>query len=192
MTQDSEDRYTTPPPSEDESLSEASWDDVDDEDDFLNDIEASELEDGEEDEPAVRPKPKSKPPPRPNSITPRNTNGAGAGSGSLAGPNNIVGRRLRPPTVVQVSCGMLFEQIESGEIDLDAEYQRDVVWPDKNQSKLIDSILRNYYIPPVVFSRQERGMQEVKICVDGKQRLTSIWKFMSGEVSFSNCFTTIE
>ena len=27
----------------------------------------------------------------------------------------------------------------------------DVVWPDSKQSGLIDSILRNYYIPPVIF-----------------------------------------
>lgn len=27
----------------------------------------------------------------------------------------------------------------------------DVVWPDTKQSGLIDSILRNYYIPPVIF-----------------------------------------
>ncbi|KZO93092.1 hypothetical protein CALVIDRAFT_540344 [Calocera viscosa TUFC12733] len=175
MTQD--DDYTD----SDESLSDASYSDLD-ADDFLDDIEASEPEEGEEKEAAALPKPKPKP--KPKAVPPRKSYGAAAGEPELGGANNIVGKRLKPPNVVQVSTKMLFDEMESKEIDLDAEYQRDVVWPDKNQSKLIDSIFRNYYIPPVVFSRQDRGMQEVKICVDGKQRLTSIKKFMKGEIPF--------
>lgn len=30
-------------------------------------------------------------------------------------------------------------------------YATDVVWPELKQSGLIDSVLRNYYIPPVIF-----------------------------------------
>ena len=69
----------------------------------------------------------------------------------------------RPPT----------DQIIDNAIDLDPEYQRgrcllveriagvvagsdrlfpkDVVWQEEKQSGLIDSILRNYYIPPIIF-----------------------------------------
>ncbi|OSX63079.1 hypothetical protein POSPLADRAFT_1087352, partial [Postia placenta MAD-698-R-SB12] len=51
----------------------------------------------------------------------------------------------------------------------------DVVWPDTKQTGLIDSILRNYYIPPVIFAvtAQDDGT-ELRTCIDGKQRLTSI------------------
>ena len=28
---------------------------------------------------------------------------------------------------------------------------KDVVWQEEKQSGLIDSILRNYYIPPIIF-----------------------------------------
>jgi hypothetical protein len=38
-------------------------------------------------------------------------------------------------------------QIIEEEIDLNPDYQRSVVWPDIKQIGLIDSILRNYYIP---------------------------------------------
>ena len=50
--------------------------------------------------------------------------------------------------------------------------------------KLLDSIWRNYYVPPVVFAvyKDEEG-EEVRCCVDGKQRLTSIQKFFDGQVS---------
>ncbi|EJU04060.1 hypothetical protein DACRYDRAFT_20725 [Dacryopinax primogenitus] len=184
-----DDSFTTPPASsDDESLSDASWSDVDDDDDdmdFLNDA-GSDLEEGEESKPERRPRSKPKPAPRPQRSPSKAGNGKGKGRADApsAGKNEFVGHRLNKPVVVQVSCKMLFEEMKSGEIDLNAEYQRDVVWPEKNQSKLIDSILRNYYIPPVVFSKIDKGMNEVKICVDGKQRLTSILKFMNSEVHY--------
>ncbi|KAH6894806.1 hypothetical protein BKA70DRAFT_1117452 [Coprinopsis sp. MPI-PUGE-AT-0042] len=69
------------------------------------------------------------------------------------------------------------------DIDLDAEYQRDVVWPDAKQISLIDSIFRNFYVPPVIFAtKQHDDGSETKICIDGKQRLTSIRRFMDGQV----------
>ena len=46
----------------------------------------------------------------------------------------------------------------------------DVVWNESKQVALIDSILRNYYVPPIVFAiqRDEDG-EEIRVCVDGKQ-----------------------
>ncbi|EIN11787.1 hypothetical protein PUNSTDRAFT_63533 [Punctularia strigosozonata HHB-11173 SS5] len=68
-------------------------------------------------------------------------------------------------------------------IDLNPPYQRDIVWPEYKQINLITSIFENYYIPPIVFSvtKDEDG-EPIRICVDGKQRLTSIRKFMDGAV----------
>ncbi|KAF9446940.1 hypothetical protein P691DRAFT_672497 [Macrolepiota fuliginosa MF-IS2] len=73
--------------------------------------------------------------------------------------------------------------IHEGQIDLNPSYQRDVVWPDSKQVGLIDSLFRNFYVPPVVFAvtKDEDG-QVVRVCVDGKQRLTSIQKFFDGQV----------
>ena len=45
----------------------------------------------------------------------------------------------------------------------------DVVWPEAKQIGLIDSIFRNFYIPPVLLSVQRDDDQEVRFCVDGKQ-----------------------
>ncbi|KAG8711228.1 hypothetical protein FRC11_003361 [Ceratobasidium sp. 423] len=70
-----------------------------------------------------------------------------------------------------------------GVISLEADYQRDVVWNDTKQSNLIDSIYKDYFIPPVLFANRvgEDG-EEVKVCIDGKQRLTSIHRFMDGYI----------
>ncbi|KAG2132009.1 uncharacterized protein EDB93DRAFT_1311159 [Suillus bovinus] len=60
----------------------------------------------------------------------------------------------------------------------------DVVWPETKQIGLIDSIFRNFYIPPVIFAvTKDDDGETVRICVDGKQRLTSIQKFLDGLVN---------
>ncbi|CEP18868.1 hypothetical protein [Parasitella parasitica] len=68
--------------------------------------------------------------------------------------------------------------ISKGEIQLDAPYQREIIWESNKMSELIDSIINNYYIPPLLFAvRQIRG-QHVRIVIDGKQRLTSARRFL--------------
>jgi hypothetical protein len=94
-------------------------------------------------------------------------------------------------------------------IVLDPDYQREVVWDEGRASLLITSILSEsipsflfggslltravgYFIPPIIFNVKEttikvdgRDQQKyTRICVDGKQRLTSIWKFMTGQIGF--------
>jgi len=82
---------------------------------------------------------------------------------------------LQPPKSVVYSCGDLFRDVHQGLIDLSPPYQRDVVWPDSKQIMLIDSLWRNYHIPPIIFAvvRDDDG-EQIKRCVDGKQRLTSV------------------
>ena len=49
---------------------------------------------------------------------------------------------------------------------------------------IIDSLFHNYYVPPVVFAIANDPIDgvETRLCVDGKQRLTSIQKFFDGQV----------
>ncbi|KAI0919977.1 hypothetical protein AcV5_001908 [Taiwanofungus camphoratus] len=95
---------------------------------------------------------------------------------------------LRPPRTTQYTAKSLYDQIIDNTIQLDPEYQRDIVWPESKQIGIIDSILRNYYIPPVIFAvtAQDDGT-ETRVCIDGKQRLTSIQRFMDGLIC-RKCF----
>ncbi|TDL23503.1 hypothetical protein BD410DRAFT_897552 [Rickenella mellea] len=88
---------------------------------------------------------------------------------------------LKAPRTTSYSAKALYDQIHDGSINLEPDYQREVVWPESKQTGLIDSLLRNYYIPPVIFAvcTSDDGT-ETKTCIDGKQRLTSIQKFMDG------------
>ncbi|KAK0206459.1 hypothetical protein DFS33DRAFT_1381562 [Desarmillaria ectypa] len=87
------------------------------------------------------------------------------------------------PTTELFTTKKLHDYIHEGIVDLNPTWQRDVVWSEQKQSLLIDSIFRNFYIPPVVFAvtLDDEG-EEVRVCVDGKQRLTSIQKFIDGQI----------
>ncbi|KAF9258644.1 hypothetical protein L218DRAFT_876689, partial [Marasmius fiardii PR-910] len=58
---------------------------------------------------------------------------------------------LKTPRATTYAAHALHEQILRGDIELDPEYQRDVVWTRQKQITLIDSIFRNCYVPPVIF-----------------------------------------
>ncbi|KAI9647758.1 hypothetical protein NHQ30_004146 [Ciborinia camelliae] len=102
-------------------------------------------------------------------------------------------RQLPTPMIVKRSLKMLYNTIVKGNLVLDPNYQRASVWDEVRASTLITSVLMGYFIPPIVLNvktvinKLKDGQKEVKhmrICVDGKQRLTSLYKFMSGEIGF--------
>ncbi|KAG9097546.1 hypothetical protein FS749_006037 [Ceratobasidium sp. UAMH 11750] len=86
--------------------------------------------------------------------------------------------KLDPPSTSPMSCHAIYTQIQ----EVEAEYQRDVVWNNNKQSGLIDSVYRDYFIPPILFAVHEIEGERVKVCIDGKQRLTSIQRFMDGYI----------
>ncbi|KAE9379996.1 hypothetical protein N431DRAFT_323306 [Stipitochalara longipes BDJ] len=101
-------------------------------------------------------------------------------------------RQIPEPFIVKRSLLHLFQCIESKAIVLDPDYQRDVVWDEGRGALLITSILMGYFIPPIIFNVRKtvikvEGQEKEKYTrttVDGKQRLSSIWKFMSGQIGF--------
>ena len=75
----------------------------------------------------------------------------------------------------------LLGRIESEELNLQPDFQRGEVWGNPKKRRLIDSVLREWHIPPihvVVDPFSER--QEV---LDGQQRLVAIRDFANGELT---------
>ena len=66
-------------------------------------------------------------------------------------------------------------------INVDAEYQRGKVWSQSQQALLIDSILRNFDIPKIFLRKRPDGSNYLFDVIDGKQRLTAIWRFASND-----------
>ena len=75
-------------------------------------------------------------------------------------------------------------------MNINPDYQRDVVWSESRMVHLIDSLFNNYYVPPLIFkviSGVKPGTNERRkwrTCIDGKQRLTTIRRFFDGEIPY--------
>ncbi len=64
------------------------------------------------------------------------------------------------------------------EYNLNPDYQRGDVWKDEKRSELILSILQNICIPSIIVSKNADDDYQV---IDGKQRLTTLFKFIDNE-----------
>ena len=83
-----------------------------------------------------------------------------------------------------------YENNKAGKYDYTAVYQREKVWSEEKKSFLIDSILKNYPIPPVFFRMkidQDTGLTLYDV-IDGKQRLTTIIDFIEGKIVLPDDF----
>ena len=66
-------------------------------------------------------------------------------------------------------------RIKGGEIDLQPDFQRDLVWNKAKKQSLIDTILREWQFPPVFMVVPSTG--ETLDVLDGQQRLNAIVEF---------------
>ncbi|KAG8824867.1 hypothetical protein FRC19_000921 [Serendipita sp. 401] len=100
---------------------------------------------------------------------------------------------LKAPHTSTYSVELLWGMMQANDIDLEPEYQRGFVWTEAKQIALIDSLMRNYYIPPIIFRVISGGaeLQDKMICIDGKQRLTSIRRFIEGEIPHKDIGTGV-
>tara|TARA_B110001450_G_C17653444_1_gene494227 strand:- start:1280 stop:2635 length:1356 start_codon:yes stop_codon:yes gene_type:complete len=67
---------------------------------------------------------------------------------------------------------------DRNDYNLDPEYQRGDVWVDSARSELIKSILQNVCIPSIIVSKNK---DYIYVVIDGKQRLTTLFKFVDNE-----------
>jgi hypothetical protein len=72
------------------------------------------------------------------------------------------------------------------QLDLSPPYQRRSVWPDRFRSEFITTVLLNYPCPAIFLYEEIRadGSFLYKV-VDGKQRLTTLFDFVSDEIAIS-------
>jgi hypothetical protein len=77
--------------------------------------------------------------------------------------------RNEPRTVHDV-----LRRIEKGAYIMDPDFQRDFVWDDKKQSKLIESVLMRIPLPVFYIAENAEGLM---IVVDGLQRLSTFKRF---------------
>lgn len=89
-----------------------------------------------------------------------------------------------------ITISQFFENHKLGKYNYDPDCQRLSVWNDGKKSFLIDSILKNFPIPPI-FLRQiidsDTGITKYEV-IDGKQRLQSIVSYIENNIPLPNDF----
>ena len=73
---------------------------------------------------------------------------------------------------------LVIRKWEKGLVRIDPEFQRNFVWKLPDMSKFIESVILNFPIPPVYLNQNVNGEL---IVIDGRQRLTTLRKFLKNE-----------
>ncbi len=76
------------------------------------------------------------------------------------------------------SCADLARMTEDGVINLQPDFQRGVVWKTADQTRFVDSLVKQLPIPSMCFALDHTT--DRWIVIDGLQRMTSIVKFLRG------------
>lgn len=86
-----------------------------------------------------------------------------------------------------ITIATFHENFLLNKYNLQPPYQRHSVWSVEKQSFFIDSILKNFPMPPI-FLRQnidDKSGKTLYDVIDGKQRLTSVIRFINNEIPVS-------
>lgn len=73
----------------------------------------------------------------------------------------------------------VLRRIEKGSFVMDPDFQRDFIWPEDKQSKLIESVLMRIPLPVFYLAEDEKGRMVV---VDGLQRLSTFQRFVNNDL----------
>lgn len=76
------------------------------------------------------------------------------------------------------SCADLFRLHNEGTLDIRPDFQRDFVWKAADQTRFIDSLIKQLPIPSMCFAL-DRSSQRW-IVIDGLQRMSTIIRFLEG------------
>lgn len=73
----------------------------------------------------------------------------------------------------------VLRRIDKGSFVMDPDFQRDFIWPEDKQSKLIESVLMRIPLPVFYLGEDDEGRMVV---VDGLQRLTTFQRFVNNKL----------
>ena len=97
----------------------------------------------------------------------------------LEGLSQVDEKNLLPPieqpSYEQRSCAELFRMYKDGQLDIQPDFQRNLVWKPAAQTYFIDSLIKGLPIPSLIFALNSKTGQYVVI--DGLQRISTIKRF---------------
>jgi hypothetical protein len=92
-----------------------------------------------------------------------------------------------PPDIVAYnesrSCADLYRMFKQGVLNIQPEFQREIVWKGPAQTRFLDSLIKQLPIPSLCFSMDfKAGKWQV---IDGLQRMASIIRFLGGDPTWT-------
>jgi hypothetical protein len=83
----------------------------------------------------------------------------------------------------KIPITLVAQMIDNGDIDLNPDFQRHLVWDQMQKSRLIESILLRIPLPMFYFAEDREGKLSV---VDGLQRISAVKQFMDNKFPLKN------
>jgi hypothetical protein len=77
------------------------------------------------------------------------------------------------------SCADLYRMYEQKSLDIQPEFQRELVWKNPDKTRFIDSLIKQLPIPSLCFSYDPK--QQKWLVIDGLQRISTIISFLRGD-----------
>ena len=74
----------------------------------------------------------------------------------------------------------VFRRIGKGGYVMDPEFQRNFIWPEEKQSKLVESVMMRIPLPVFYLAEDDEGRMVV---VDGLQRISTFVRFLNGDLA---------
>lgn len=75
------------------------------------------------------------------------------------------------------SCADIYRMYTSGQIDIQPDFQRGVVWSRRAQTLFVDSVLKQLPIPSICISLDSNTQK--RLVIDGLQRISTMIKFLT-------------
>ena len=75
------------------------------------------------------------------------------------------------------SCADIYRMYQSGVLDLQPDFQREIVWKKPDRTRFIDSIIKGFPIPSLCFSYDSK--KQKWLVIDGLQRISTIIAFLN-------------
>lgn len=93
------------------------------------------------------------------------------------GPNEIPPQDIVAYNELR-SCADLFRMFDQGILEIQPDFQRDIVWAGPMQTRFIDSLVKQLPIPSMCFAMDYKKQRW--LVIDGLQRIWTIIKFLKG------------
>jgi len=77
------------------------------------------------------------------------------------------------------SCADLFRMADEGNLIVQPDFQRDFIWKGSDQTRFVDSLVKQLPVPSMCFALDHR--QNIWIVIDGLQRISTIKRFLAGD-----------